>query len=430
MRGRNIYILCMVLFLVIVIVGEILMPKPFSWKPSFNTNDKQPFGSYVFDSLLRQAMPGKYHVRNLSWHDVKTDSTARRSNILITEDDYFESFDDLFALVDSGMNVCIAAMRIYPELFDTLHLSTYYDFEKSKISEMLKRKNERDTLCWKKDSIFSERLFLIHEGLAFKIITKDSIDDVNIRHQTHCSFNITTFYNDTYSDDVNGVSEMSDVNGACVMSCPFGRGRIILCTVPLMFTNYGMLDGDNAQFALRVLSLMDTKRDYIRLSTSVARVNDEGEEMPDTPLQYFVMNPPLRWAIYLALALVVLFMILHIRRRQRAIPVYREPENRQLEFAQLIGTLYHQKGDHGDLLRKKYNYFAEHLRREMLIDIDNEADDRENFQRIAMQTGLPERDIAGYIGTIRQVVATPGAFITEEMLHMYFEKMNQIIQNT
>ena len=416
MRGRNIYILCMVLFLVIVIVGEILMPKPFSWKPTFDTNDKQPFGSYVFDSLLRQAMPGKYHVRNLSWHEVKTDSTARHSNILITESDYFDTLDDLFTLVDSGMNVCIAATRIDFELFDTLHLSIYYDYDKSQINKLLKRKNERDTLFWKKDSLFSERQFLIHEGLAFKIITKDSIDDVNKQHQMHCSFKIDSYVNDHI--------------GACVMSCPFGRGRFILCSVPLMFTNYGMLDSDNAQFALRVLSLLDTKRDIIRLSKSVARLNDEGEEKPDTPLQYFVMNPPLRWAIYLALALVVLFMIFHIRRRQRAIPVYREPENRQLEFAQLIGTLYHQKGDHADLLRKKYNYLAEHLRRELLIDIDNEADDRENFQRIAMQTGLPERDIAGYIGTIRQVVATPGAFITEEMLHMYFEKMNQIIQNT
>jgi len=140
------------------------------------------------------------------------------------------------------------------------------------------------------------------------------------------------------------------------------------------------------------------------------------------------MNKPLRWAIYLALGLVAVFMLLHLRRRQRAIPVVKEPENKQLEFAQLIGTLYYQRGDHADLLRKKYNYFAEHLRRELFVDIDNEADDRDNFQRIALMTSIDERTISGSIRAIRQTVAEEDPFLTTEMLQMYVDTMNKIIR--
>lgn len=411
MKGRTVYIISIVVFIVLVITAELTMPKPFRWVPTFSTVDKQPFGSYVFDSLLRQAMPGRYHVKYMNWHEIKTDSMARRSNILITEDSYYDATDNLYELVDSGMNVCIAASNIDFEILDTLSLTReWLEVTSIYLRSRLTGTQIPDTIDWPSDGTFAPRHFLIRDGIATSFIEEpDSVT-------THNTF--------------HAFIRKKSLNIPCVASCPFGRGRFILCTTPLLFTNYGMLDGDNAQFVLRVLSLMDTRRDFIRITSSVPRLNEEGEVRPDTPLQYFVMNAPLRWAIYLALGLVVLFMILHIRRRQRAIPVYRDPENRQLEFAQLIGTLYHQKGDHADLLRKKYNYFAEHLRRELLIDIDNEADDRENFQRIAAQTGLAERDIAGYISSIRQLVKEEEPMVSDTMLHMYFEKMDEIIRET
>ena len=80
-------------------------------------------------------------------------------------------------------------------------------------------------------------------------------------------------------------------------------------------------------------------------------------------------------------------MIFTARRKQRAIPVIREPENKSLEFAELIGTLYYQKKDHADLVRKKYLYFAEELRREMQVDVEEVAEDERS------SAGLPGRRV-------------------------------------
>ena len=90
---------------------------------------------------------------------------------------------------------------------------------------------------------------------------------------------------------------------------------------------------------------------------------------------------------------ILLFMIFTARRRQRVIPVIREPENKSLEFTELIGTLYYQKKDHADLVHKKFIYFAEELRREIQVDIEEVADDERSFRRIAQKTGMDAEEI-------------------------------------
>lgn len=74
----------------------------------------------------------------------------------------------------------------------------------------------------------------------------------------------------------------------------------------------------------------------------------ETAQVQMSPFRYFLSQPPLRWALYLSMASILLFMIFTARRKQRAIPVIREPENKSLEFVELIGTLYYQKKDHAD----------------------------------------------------------------------------------
>ena len=88
---------------------------------------------------------------------------------------------------------------------------------------------------------------------------------------------------------------------------------------------------------------------------------------------------------------LVLFMVFTARRRQRAIPVIREPANRNLEFAELIGTLYYQKKNHADLVRKKFIYFAESLRRNIQVDVEDDSDDNALSRRISGKQGLMKK---------------------------------------
>ena len=154
MKGRNLYFFCIGAFVVLVITLLFLRPVPFSWNPTFGAYDKNPFGCYVFDSLLRQAMPAGYRVRNLSWHEIKTDSTARHSNLLFTEVSFSvdeSEMGDLLELVDSGMNICIAADYVCYSLTDTLDLKTPWSYiSTTGLRTLLANKQVCDTLYWGK----------------------------------------------------------------------------------------------------------------------------------------------------------------------------------------------------------------------------------------------------------------------------------------
>lgn len=154
----------------------------------------------------------------------------------------------------------------------------------------------------------------------------------------------------------------------------------------------------------------------------------ETAQVQMSPFRYFLSQPPLRWALYLSMVSILLFMIFTARRKQRAIPVIREPENKSLEFAELIGTLYYQKKDHADLVRKKYLYFAEELRREIQVDVEEVAEDERSFGRIARKTGMEAGEIAAFIREVRPVVYG-GRSISEKEMKRLVDKMNEIINH-
>lgn len=173
--------------------------------------------------------------------------------------------------------------------------------------------------------------------------------------------------------------------GPVAIRRPVGKGEIILISTPLLFTNYGMLDGNNAAYIFRLLSLAKD----LPLYRTEAYTKAEYEQQ--SPFRYFLSQTALRWGLYLTMFTILLFMIFTARRRQRPIPVIRRPENRTLEFTELIGTLYFQKKGHGDLIRKKFTYFAEALRREIQIDVEDDSNDTLLCRKIAARRDWKRR---------------------------------------
>ena len=122
-------------------------------------------------------------------------------------------------------------------------------------------------------------------------------------------------------------------------------------------------------------------------------------------------------------------MVFTARRRQRAIPVIQEPENKSLEFTKLIGTLYYQKNDHANLVHKKFTYFAEVLRREIQVDVEEVADDERSFPPDRSEDwGTEVEDISRLIREIRPVIYG-GRVLSGEEMKGFIDKMNEIINH-
>jgi hypothetical protein len=70
----------------------------------------------------------------------------------------------------------------------------------------------------------------------------------------------------------------------------------------------------------------------------------------------------LRWAYYIALVSILLFVLFEIKRRQRIIPVIAPLLNSSVDFVKVVGKVYYQQRDNKDIAAKKISYLLEFVR--------------------------------------------------------------------
>ena len=105
-----------------------------------------------------------------------------------------------------------------------------------------------------------------------------------------------------------------------------------------------------------------------------------------------------------------------------------KPANRSLEFIQLIGTLYYQRKDHVDLVRKKFKLFAEELRKTAGVDISDVNTDDCEYLLLAEKTGMNCDRLKKVIRQIRLVLHSEGNISVEEMRSL-IDAMDTIVRH-
>lgn len=398
MKANRIYILSVLAFLLIVFLLEARLPKKFVWVPTYEHNDHQPFGCAVFDDVLSHSFEEGYSITDKTLYQLAEDSTSA-PNILIIGNWLNPGSADteaLLAMAEQGRRILLAGSSFGRNLRDTLGFN-YIESGHFNI-RYLREFSSRDTLCWVADSIYGAAVFAFYPQLCRNTFSE--------------------------CDSLNTSLALVGDSLPVAISQKIGKGEIVLVSTPLLFTNYGVLDGGNAAYLYRLLNRLKGAP----LVRSVANLSSHGlSSSEQTPLRYFLSQRPLRWALYGTLLLLVLFMIFTARRKQRVIPVVREPENKTIEFIELIGTLYYQRKNHTDLLCKKYNYFAEQLRRGIQVDIEGEADEERISRKIADKTGVDQTKIKLLLQTIRPVIRGE-ALVSEEEMQRLVKEMNEIIK--
>ena len=423
MKGSRWFIIFIVVFLLVMFAVEYHLPKKFVWKPTFGHYDKQPFGCEVFDSLLLSCLPHGYALSKKSFYQLEQEDTVGQcKGILAIADDLILSSVDVKALLrmaDRGNKIMLVSTLFGTNLEDTLDFRTYYSYfspmalKKYATSFLLK-----DSLCWVGDSaVYPRQTFYFYPQLCSSYFWGDSLPE-RVLAQKVLESNEFKYETEADSLVTDSVTYMP-----VAMSRQWGKGEVILVSTPLIFTNYGILDGKNATYIFRLLSQMG-KLPIVRTEGYMK----ETAQVQQSPFRYLLAHQPLRWALYLTMITIILFMIFTAKRRQRAIPVIQEPANKSLEFTELIGTLYFQKKDHADLVRKKFSYLAEELRREIQVDIEEVEDDERSFNRIARKTGMDIQEIAELICEVRPVIYG-GRTIDADQMKVYIDKMNEIINH-
>lgn len=414
MKINRSFLVFLLFFLLLVLSLEYHLPRQFVWVPTFSHTDKQPLGCALFDSLLSVSLPQGYALTRETFYQLEKDSASRRGVLVVAGllEGSKADVDALLRMAERGDKVMLVS-TIFPQLLeDTLHFyCTYSHFTSVAFQEYLVHNYfRRDTLRWIKDDCYASHSYQVYPPFLDSCLrSKDSFS---------CGKD---------SLQMRPLAVKTSTGDVLAMACPWGKGEIILVSTPLLFTNYGVTDGNTVHYLFRLLSQMGD----LPIVRSEGYTRDTAQKQL-SPFRYLLSHLPLRWALYLSMLTIVLFMCFTARRRQRAIPVVEAPKNRSLEFIELIGTLYFQRGNRADLVRKKYQFLTEELRREMYVDVEQleagmngEGRKTEVMEKIACRTGWSVDELAAFWRELRPVVQGSREVEVNEMKRL-IDKMNEL----
>lgn len=457
MKSSRNFLFAMLVLFVLFCLLQVNLPKKFVWSPTFSHVDKQPFGCFVFDSVLAQSLPNGYHVTKKTFFQLDQEHAKEKISVLMVVDQQNLKQLDVKYLCNiarRGGKVMVVASSSFDDgrnadtvVVDELERTfkvriedgTYFSL-RGILSGLKAHDNDMyDTIYWNnRETMYAAQSYRMYYNMVGGTLFVDSVPKVKRLAYTLSTAGYDYRHDSLYVGDFTGFDTIVDEKERIeridtfaikkipvAVSVPYGKGEVIFVSSPLLFTNYGMLEGNTFVYIFRLMSYLADLPVY---RTEAYVETDAMLVAEQSPFREFIKRPPLRWALYLALLGVVLFMIFTARRRQRVIPIMSKPANRSLEFIQLIGTLYYQRKDHVDLVRKKFKLFAEELRKTAGVDIsDVNTDDRE-YLLLAEKTGMNSDRLKKVIRQIRLVLHSEGNISVEEMRSL-IDAMDTIVRH-
>tara|TARA_R110000868_G_scaffold120862_1_gene320839 strand:+ start:512 stop:1723 length:1212 start_codon:yes stop_codon:yes gene_type:complete len=323
-----------------IVVTEIVRPKPLNWRSSYTAADKIPFGCYVLFKELPNLFPDQeiYSSNESLYNILAGRDSSKTSNYLLIND--FLDLDkqeahQLLQYVHDGNDTFIAASSFGDILSDTLNIEveTQYSIKEDTVQIHLTNNS------------FSKRNYNLSRGVYNTHFS--SVDSLNTTLLGYLSFNP--------EEGLINKASTKKTEGPNFIRVKFGKGNFFLNTTPQTFTNYYMLK-DNADYVANAFSYLGDKDVYWD------NYKKSGLVVISSPMRFILNQESLRWAYYLGMIGLLIFVVFKAKREQRIIPVIKPLENSSIEFAKAVGGLYYEHRDFTDLTSKKINYFLEHIR--------------------------------------------------------------------
>jgi hypothetical protein len=358
MKNRTIlkYFGFTLLVIVVTIIFDASRGKAVDWSYSYSQKDKIPYGTYVLYDLLPELFPEqKIQTAQRPPYSVLVPENDEVSNYIVINERFEPDPASLKALlkyVARGNRLFLAAEQYGRQLSDTLGFRTQI------------RQSFSDSCFFSFNSISDTDSISATGDSVYRLRPGDGV----------FSFSL----NDSMPSTILAVNGQRE---PCLIEIPFGKGRIFLATIPASFCNYYLLFGNTADFVFRAFAFLPVRPtvwdEYFKVANTEVQ----------TPMRFILSTAALKWAYYLFIFSIILFIIFQGRRRQRIIPVASRPVNRTIAFIGTIARLYLKTGNHRILAKKKMAHLSAFLRSRYHIKYI--PDKREELNAIAQRTSIP-----------------------------------------
>jgi hypothetical protein len=175
----------------------------------------------------------------------------------------------------------------------------------------------------------------------------------------------------------------------------YGNGHISLHGAPLALSNYFLLQPGNVDYLTAVWQTLPAGITRVYWNSYYKR-NAEVSSM-DILWRY----PATRLALLIAILVLVTYVLFEAKRRQRIIPVIPPLRNDSVSFAETVGRLYYNKGNHLNLAEKMVQQFLEWVRTHHYLNT-NQLNEQ-FLQQLSARTGQPEAMVRPLMEMIHEI---------------------------
>lgn len=173
-------------------------------------------------------------------------------------------------------------------------------------------------------------------------------------------FNFGTCLNEGYT--TLGEFKNVDMVFPNYIEVPYGNGKLLLHTTPMIFSNFYFKEKGVFDHVNKILDPLDgNKVYYYNPEPSRIRAGGGGMGISDSPLQFILAHKSLKWAWYLILTLVVIYIVNYARRYQKSIPVFSVPDNETAIYLDVVSRLYRKEGKHMNIVKIQERLLKRHL---------------------------------------------------------------------
>jgi len=394
-RRQKIYLFLIGITLIGIVYAELSKPRQINWFPSYTSHHKIPFGAYIFKDLVKKRFDSIVTVDRppyefLNQHDVT-------GTYLFFNDGLRFGPTELEFLLDwtsAGNTLILASTDFEYSVLDTLKIET-------DIASIPGNFNNEFQVALTHPDLRTDEPMVFDRGIS-------------VFHFTEMDSSQTKVVGilDKYEESKEQITDTL-VN---VIKQSFGKGEIILSTFPQAFTNYFILTDTNRDYTAGLMSYIDPEQPLY-----LDAYYKSGKSFYTSPLYLFLNNPNLKWAYYIMLIAVVVYIIFEGKRKQRAIPVVKPLKNRTVDYTRTIANMYYERSSHGEIARHKIQHFLSFIR--INLYLQTSSINEEFYNQLAARSNNDLEEVKQLFAFIKKLEQQDR--ITKEEL----ERLNTLIEN-
>ncbi len=398
-RRGKIYVLLTALTILAIVAIEYNRPKEVNWFPSYAKHHKIPLGTMVFHDQLERLFTSSNIVDvDRPPYEFLQDQPDIEGTYVFINDGLVFGKAELAALLDwtsNGNTLVLAASSGFEEaLKDTLSLKqssvpTFDNFDHEFQVELVNDRLEKDSL------------FVYDKTYNFSHFSE--LDSLN-------AMVIGTVKN------LKGPDSISNRSYVNVMRHRFGQGEIILSTFPQAFSNHFILDAPNNIYTSGLTSYLDGTRPIY-----YDNHHKSGKTIYTSPLRVMLNTRELKWAYYVMLVGVLIYILFEGKRKQRAIPVVEPLKNQTVDFTRTISNMYYEKGQHKVLSDHVIHHFMDYVRTHLHLNTSNI--DEEFIKNLAARSNNSLEDTKVLFKAIEDFGSQ------DNINNLQLERLNTLIEN-